>query len=218
MWASSRRGAWSGRGFHYQHLFSTLILVRQWAGLAPAGYLVPEGKEDCVVELSERNVWIQIKSRKSGAFSKRGVEEILADVKQKADRTSNQKTTQCAVGLEQPCTGVPEQGLDKLFEGENDEIVVCKEPETEIVNLLSQKLSVLEEIAEVLARDLYWLVADSAATNASRTFENRRRISTTEIGHRISPECQEQMPFHFFLFLPLPPPAEMAKAPDTQTN
>ena len=185
MWASSRRGAWSGRGFHYQHLFSTLILVRQWAGLAPAGYLVPEGKEDCVVELSERNVWVQIKSRKSGAFSKRGVEEILADVKQKADRTSNQKTTQCAVGLEQPCTGVLEQGLDKLFEGENDEIVVCKEPETEIGNLLSQKLSVLEEIAEVLARDLYWLVADSAATNASRTFENRRRISTTEIGHRI---------------------------------
>lgn len=185
VWTQTRRGAWSGRGFHYQHLFSTLVLVRQWAGLAPAGYLVPEGEEDCVVELSEHNVWIQIKSKKSGAFSKRGVEEILADVKQKAARTSNQRTTQFAVGLEQPCTGVPEQGIDKLFESEGNEIVVCKEPETEIVNLLSQKLSVLEEIAEVLARDLYWLVADSAAENASRTFGNRRRISTTEIGNRI---------------------------------
>ena len=185
VWTQTRQGAWSGRGFHFQHLFSTLILVRQWAGLAPAGYLVPEGEEDCVVELSEHNVWIQIKSKKNGAFSKRGVEGILADVKQKAARTSNQKTIQFAVGLEQPCTGVPEQGIDKLFEGEGDEIVVCKEPETEIVNLLSQKLSVLEEIAEVLARDLYWLVADSAAANASRTFGNRRRISTTEIGRRI---------------------------------
>ena len=185
MWAKTRRGAWSGRGFHYQHLFSTLILVRQWAGLAPPGYLVPEGLEDCVVELPERNVWIQIKSRKRGVFSKRGVEEILAEVKQKADRINNQKTIQFTVGLEQPCTGVPEQGLDKLFEGEGGEIVVCKEPETEIVNLLSQKLSVLEEIAEVLARDLYRLVADSAAANASRTFEKRRRISTTEIEHRI---------------------------------
>ena len=184
-WASSRHGAWSGRGFHYQHLFSTLILVRQWAGLAPTGYLVPEGEEDCVVELSEHDVWLQIKSKKSGAFGKRRVEKILADIKQKADQTSSQKATQFAVGLEQPCTGVPEQGIDKLFEGEGDEIVVCKEPEREIVSLLSQKLSVLEEIAEVLARDLYWLVADSAAANASRTFGNRRRISTTEIGHRI---------------------------------
>ena len=52
-WKETRSGAWAGRGFHYQYLFSTLILVRQWAGLAPIGYLVPEGLEDCVVELSE---------------------------------------------------------------------------------------------------------------------------------------------------------------------
>ena len=185
VWARNRGGAWSARGFHYQHLFSTLILVRQWAGLAPTGSLVPEGLEDCVVELSDRDVWIQIKSRESGAFSKREAEEILAEVKQKAVRTSNQETIQFAVGLEQPCTGVPKQGLDKLFEEESGEIVVCKEPEAEIVNLLSQELSVLEEIAEVLTRDLYWLVADSAAENASRTFAKRRRISTTEIEHRI---------------------------------
>ena len=57
-WKETRPGAWAGRGFHYQHLFSTLILVRQWAGLAPTGHLVPEGLEDCVVELSDRNVWI----------------------------------------------------------------------------------------------------------------------------------------------------------------
>ena len=49
-WAETRSGAWAARGFHYQHLFSTLILVRQWAGLAPTGNLVPEGEEDCVGE------------------------------------------------------------------------------------------------------------------------------------------------------------------------
>ena len=42
-WRRSRSGAWAGRGFHYQHSLSTLILVRQWAGLAPSGFLVPEG-------------------------------------------------------------------------------------------------------------------------------------------------------------------------------
>ena len=185
LWEQTRSGAWSGRGFHYQHLFSTLILIHQWAGRVPTGNLVPEGQEDCVVELPDRNIWIQIKSRKSRAFSKRELEEISADIKRKADRTNSQKATQLAVGLEQPCTGVPEQGLERLFEGESDAIVVCEEPETEIVSLLSQKLSVLDEVAEVLARNLYWLVADSAAKNASRTFENRRRISTTEIDRRI---------------------------------
>ena len=42
-WKKSRSEAWAGRGFHFQHLFSTLVIVRQWAGLAPSGNLVPEG-------------------------------------------------------------------------------------------------------------------------------------------------------------------------------
>ena len=54
-WKNSRSGAWAGRGFHFQHLFSVLVLVRQWAGLAPAGNLVPEGLDDCVVELKSDN-------------------------------------------------------------------------------------------------------------------------------------------------------------------
>ena len=181
MWKKTRHGAWSGRGFHYQHLFSTLVLVRQWAGLAPVGCLVPEGQEDCVVELPDRHFLIQIKSKRVGTFSKNCVHKILAEVKQKSDRTSNQKTTQFAVGLEQPCTGVPEQGLDRLFDGEGDKIVVCKDPIAEIVTLLSKKLGVLDEIAEVLGSKLYQLVADSAAHNGFLPYESRRRISTTEI-------------------------------------
>jgi hypothetical protein len=71
-WKKSRAGAWAGRGFHYQHLFTTLILIRQWAGLSPAGLIVPEGLEDCVIELPDREVWIQIKSRESGTFRVEG--------------------------------------------------------------------------------------------------------------------------------------------------
>ena len=185
VWDDTRSGAWSGRGFHYQHMFSTLILVRQWAGLAPTGYLVPEGLEDCVIELPDRNVWIQIKSRESGTFSKGKVEEIFADVRRKADRINGRSATQLAVGLEQPRTTVSEQGLDKLFDGEGNKIVVCKRPEAEIVYLLSKELSVAEVIAEGLRSVLYELVAESAAANSSLTFEQRRRISTTEVDRRI---------------------------------
>ena len=184
-WENTRSGAWSVRGFHYQHLFSTLILIRQWAGLAPTGHLVPEGEEDCVVELPDHDVWIQIKSRKRGKFRENEVKSIFRDVGQKAERAGNQKTTLLAVGLEQPCSGFHEYGLDKLFDGETKRMVVCKAPETEIVNLLSRELGVAEIIAEGLASDLYKLIAESAAANASRSFERRRRISTTEIERRI---------------------------------
>ena len=76
-WQKSRSGAWAGRGFHYQHLVSALILVRQWAGLEPPGCLVPEGLEDCVLEVSGRRIWIQIKSRKNGTFRDEEVRQIL---------------------------------------------------------------------------------------------------------------------------------------------
>jgi len=184
-WEDTRSGAWAGRGFHYQHLFSTLILVRQWAGLAPTGYLVPEGLEDCVVELSDRNVWIQIKSRESGTFSEGEVERLFAEVGQKANRITGQSATQLAVGLEQPRTAVFEQGLGDLFDGEGNKIVVCQSPESEIVHLLSKELSVAEVIAEGLRSVLYELVAESAAANAALSFEKRRRISTTEVDRRI---------------------------------
>ncbi|MCY4363138.1 MAG: hypothetical protein OXE42_13300 [Gammaproteobacteria bacterium] len=76
-WSRTRHGAWAGGGFHYQHLVATLILVRQWAGLAPSGYLVPEGFEDCVIELSERRIWLQIKSRNAARFSQAEVQSIF---------------------------------------------------------------------------------------------------------------------------------------------
>ena len=83
-WRRTRPGAWAARGFHYQHLVCTLLLVRQWAGLAPSGNLVPEGLEDCVIDLEERSIWLQIKSRKNGQFSVGEVQGFLNAVRLKA--------------------------------------------------------------------------------------------------------------------------------------
>ena len=68
-WSRTRHGAWAGGGFHYQHLVATLILVRQWAGLAPSGYLVPEGFEDCVIELSERRIFERLQAEDPSAIN-----------------------------------------------------------------------------------------------------------------------------------------------------
>jgi len=184
-WRKSRSGAWAGRGFHYQHLISTLILVRQWAGLAPSGFLVPEGQEDCVVELAGHDIRIQIKSRKDSTFSDTEVQQILADVDAKAAAAKGKAEYRVAVVLEQPCSGMSGAGIDQLFDGNSRKVVICKAPGDEIVDLLSRRMETAEIIAEGVASDLYKLVADASQANASLSFEKRRQISTTEVEWRI---------------------------------
>jgi len=193
-WKKSRAGAWAGRGFHYQHLFITSILIRQWAGLAPAGLIVPEGLEDCVLELPDREVWIQIKSRESSTFSEAEIRAVLAEVDGKAARVKSKKRKQLALGLEQPCSGIAEQELDQLFESETEKVVVCRAPEDEIIALLSKQLGTAEIIAEGVASDLYKLVATISAANASLSFEKRKRISTTDIERRIFERLEAEDP------------------------
>ena len=193
-WNKTRSGAQAGRGFRYQHLFSTLILIRQWAGLAPNGYLVPEGLEDCVVELSDCDVLIQIKSRKNGTFSTGEVKSIFEKLRHKATLVGNQKAARLVVGLERPCSAVSKYGMDGLFNNETEKVVVCEGPEAEIIDLLVERLDVAQIIAEGLASDLYKLVTDSAADNASLPFEKRRRISTAEIERRIFERLEAEDP------------------------
>ena len=184
-WEQSRAGAWAARGFHYQHLVSALLLVRQWAGLAPPGYLVPEGLEDCVVELTDRRVWLQIKSRDDGPFRDAEVRRILHAVDAKAGKLPGASDIQCAVIIERPRTNTVEASIDRVLSEDGGQVFVCPAPYTETVQLLMSRLQVADVIAEGLANDLYRLVADASAQNASLAFEERRRITTTEVDRRI---------------------------------
>ena len=184
-WRESRSGAWAGRGFHYQHMVSALILVRQWAGLAPPGYLVPEGFEDCVVESSDRRIWIQIKSRNDATFRDAEVRKILATVDDKVAKFKNSTDIRSALILEKPRTTRVETDISRLFDDGAGRVFISETPGEEIVRLLSTHLETAEVLAEGLASDLYKLVADASEQNASLPFENRRRISTTEVERRI---------------------------------
>ena len=184
-WRQSRSGAWAARGFHYQHLLSTLILLRQWAGFASSGSLVPEGLEDCVIELTGGDIWLQIKSRKDGAFSDTEVQKILADAEDKATAVKREKDTQVAVVLEQPRADTNVVGIGQLFDDGSQNVFVCTEPDEESVSLILAQLDTAEVIARGIVNDLYRLVADASQENASLPFEERRRISTTEVERRI---------------------------------
>ncbi len=193
-WRKSRSGAWAGRGFHYQHLFSTLILIRQWAGLAPSGALVPEGLEDCVVEVKKQELWLQIKSRKEGSFSEAEVQKVLAGVSEKADSVEQIVNRKTVVILEQQCLNLKSIGIDRLFENTEEQVFVCTSPRDKIVAILTEQLNTAEIIAEGVLSDLYELVASASEENASLSFDDRRRIPTSEIERRIFERLEAEDP------------------------
>ncbi len=180
-WKQSRSGAWAGRGFHYQHLVSVLILVRQWAGLAPLGHLVPEGIDDCVIELCGQRVWIQIKSRKEGGFRDAEVSGILKAADATAARLPDGPNIRSIVILEQPRIDKDTADVVRLFDDRAGRVFSCRTPGEDVVGLLASKLELAEVTAEGLASDLYKLVAAAAAENAALSFDERRRISATDV-------------------------------------
>ena len=180
-WKQSRSGAWAGRGFHYQYLVSVLLLVRPWAGLAPLGYLVPEGFDDCVIELGGERVWVQIKSRKDAGFGGAEVCRILDDTDARAASLLDGSNIRSTLILEQPRISNDEADIACLFDDKAGRVFVCRTPGEDIVRLLSSKLELAEVTADSLASDLYRMVAVAAAENASLSFDERRRISATDV-------------------------------------
>lgn len=193
-WTRTRHGAWAGGGFHYQHLVATLILVRQWAGLASSGYLVPEGFEDCVIELSERRIWLQIKSRNDAKFSQAEVQSIFSGIDSKAAMLKSEGPTNFVVVLNQECSGTAAEDMGHIFDDVPKKIILINSPEEEIVTLLIKSLKIAEIIAEGIANDLYKLVADTSAKNASLSYDRRRRISTTEVERQIFERLEAEDP------------------------
>ena len=79
----------------------------------------------------------------------------------------------------------PQPGIDQLFADDGGRVLVCGDPGAKILELLSEQLDIAPTIAEGLANDLYRLVADSSADNASLPYARRRRISVTEVERHI---------------------------------
>ena len=188
------------RGMGWPRVFTTSIWLARWfssgsgPGLEPPGFLVPEGLEDCVLEVSGRRIWIQIKSRKNGTFRDDEVRHILDAVDGKATKLKCGQAIRSAVILEQPRANEAEYDITRLFDDDDRKVVVCGAPAEEIVRLLSTNLETAAVIAEGLASDLYRLVADSSAENASLPFDERRRISTTEVERRIFERLEAEDP------------------------
>ena len=181
LWAETRHGAWSGKGYRYQDRFISLLLIKQWAGQIPNGYIIPEGFEDVVLELENREIWVQIKSLKSGSFSVKEVESIHKDIDDKIARLTNEKTFEVAIGLQRPCTSVAIKGVEHLLSNSKQCIVVSEQPELEAISILVERLGVAEAIAENLFNGVSARVGKISDDNGTIVFDDRQKISTTDI-------------------------------------
>jgi hypothetical protein len=108
-WLSSRSGARSGRGFHYQDVVGAWLMARLLSGTLNASRVVPEGYEDLSCEGNEP--WqVQVKSRQErvGDFTFREVALFLAEMWEKhlARESPSSDIALLALVLEQPVYGV----------------------------------------------------------------------------------------------------------------
>ena len=155
---------------------------------------MPEGFEDCVIELEDQRIWVQIKSRKEAIFRDAEVRGLLDAVTRKASRLPNGPTIRSVVILEQHCNEEVTSDVADLFDDRAGCVFSCEEPEEQIIRLLSSHLGTAEAVADGLASELYRLVAEASAQNASLSFAERRRISTTEVERRIFERLEAEDP------------------------
>ena len=67
LWAVSRSGARAGRGFRFQDLVATLVVLRLWSEGDATALVTPEGYDDISVQSSSGSLFIQVKSRRESA-------------------------------------------------------------------------------------------------------------------------------------------------------
>jgi hypothetical protein len=184
-WSESRRGAWAGRGFHFQHLVTVLLILRQWAGEVPHGGIVPEGLDDCVLEQPGYGVWIQIKSRHEGVFRAKEASDILVNAQKKIENLKTDERFRVIVCFEQNVVGEKLADFAAISDPRRGPYVRCTAPAEQSVQLVCDTLGCAEMVAEAVVHDLYQMVADAASENASKPFADRTRLTVTEIERRI---------------------------------
>jgi hypothetical protein len=113
LWTRSRSGSHAGRGFHYQDAVATELALRAWRGELAIRRIVPEGLDDTSLQLDQRWLHLQAKSRRThrGDFA---LPELTPAWRHLAERLAADPTAHVALVLERPLPGA-ETGLDRVL-------------------------------------------------------------------------------------------------------
>lgn len=184
-WSESRSGGWAARGFHYQHLVTTLVLAKQWAGEISPGKLVPEGLEDCNIEMTAQSVFLQVKSKFEGEFSDSKVNSVMQEVIEKASIISGDLPQRRVICLEKPVKGQTYKSFEDFTEDEDKVVYICADPVTSIVETLIAHCECVDHVAYILADQLYAHIAGAAANNAGKSYGDRIGFTPADTGKLI---------------------------------
>lgn len=132
LWVSSRAGARAGRGFRFQDLVATLVVLSLWSEGDGTAVVTPEGYDDISVQSSSGSFFIQVKSRREGAgdFAPADLRKDLRSIaKAWVKRKEAELPATTILLLERPVTRipVPEWGSEAAQPGSSAPSELAKE-------------------------------------------------------------------------------------------
>ena len=105
----------------------------------------------------------RLNQKKSGSFGPAKISSIIKETEEKSRHVQGSKKRKVVVGLEQPSSVHSVEGIERVFLCKHKGVVVCPEPEKDIISLIVKQLDIAEILAEGIASDIYKLVASCAS-------------------------------------------------------
>ena len=184
-WNQSRQGAWASGGFHYQHLIAVYLLLRQWCSIDPSGTLTPEGLDDITIERDGLRLWIQVKSRNRGHFTKGEIQKFFHTSQTHAQNVSPLSQSTIIIGERKAKDYASYRLADTSLVDQSGLFFSCEDPIKHSVALLKGRLKILEGTAFSVIAYLHFWVSKIARQNGQVKYEHRVAISPSDLVAKI---------------------------------
>ena len=210
LWNTSRSGSHAGRGFRYQDTVAAHLAIQAWGGNLPIQSLVPEGLEDISLRLRNRDIHVQVKSRREhrGDFSLSDVVSFLVEAWEKHERRlPAQPGAEMALVLERDMAGLPATGwesviidhptlltkleqpiLDAFIDNERaralvntTHIVLLPSPREPDIATIANRIKLPRQGCLPHYQALYHLLGELSDANGSRDFADRAELSVNDV-------------------------------------
>lgn len=199
---SSRAGSHAGRGFRYQDVAATHLMVMGFVGRYPYGMVTPEGRDDLELREPEFRVLCQVKSRRDhmGPFSAKavaGFTKKMWDSKARnatdrfllvlesdvGERSSSQSSLR---GLNSYPSVIAELKGKKGLAADalNTQVLVLPSPRADAMVEIANALGCSQQEADVYFADLLGLVGAAADTNGMRKPADYLGVGVSDVQQR----------------------------------
>lgn len=191
-------GAYGIRGFHYQHVYGTLLAVKSYCGDSDLERIVPEGSDDYEIQTSDGLILISAKT-KDEKLPPRTVREDAKSLKKTWNRDTRDglsvteyqlvlnrghKSYDLVEGKKSIARTALQDHRDirkNKIKFDKSYIVVEADPLARAVEIIGKKLNVLPVIANIVCSVLTHRIIDKAISNRHHLIETKEGLSKADI-------------------------------------